>query len=295
MKRNALIIFIIAMIFSHEASGQKKWTLMDCISYAVSNNIQLQRQKLLTENDRVNLTRSKLDMLPDLSFESAGRLGFGRSVNPVTNLITFKQNLSNAYSINSSVDLFTGLTTLNTIKANKFLLSAGLESEKIAAKRNIKDPVSVAGYGNACDAFHQTASSPEGDGAFISMKKALTKAGLAPEAIGYINAHGTGTKNNDLSEGRAIERLFGSRVPPCSSTKSYTGHTLGAAGGIEAVFSFMSLKHQRIWPNLNFRQKMNELGFAPVTEMIKNTEVRHVLSNSFGFGGNNTSLVFSKI
>jgi 3-oxoacyl-[acyl-carrier-protein] synthase-1 len=170
-----------------------------------------------------------------------------------------------------------------------------LESERVVAKTGRKAMGKVTGYGNACDAFHQTASSPEGDGAFLSMQKALLKAGIRPDQIDYINAHGTGTKNNDLSEGKAIERLFGNSVPPCSSTKSFTGHTLGAAGGIEAVFSVMALEQQCIWPNLNFTRKMKELKFLPVTDLRNNVPVRNVLSNSFGFGGNNTSLIFSKL
>ncbi len=169
-----------------------------------------------------------------------------------------------------------------------------LESEDLIRKTGKSVSVAISGYGNACDAFHQTASSPDGDGAFISMKKALNKAGLTPENIDYINAHGTGTKNNDLSEGKAIERLFAGFVPPVSSTKAFTGHTLGAAGAIEAVFSVLAVEKQCIWPNLNFRKKMSELDFMPLTELIRNVPVGNVLSNSFGFGGNNTSLVFSK-
>ena len=169
-----------------------------------------------------------------------------------------------------------------------------LESERALNKTVKKVPGVVAGYGNACDAFHQTASSAEGDGAFLSMQKAIIKAGITPDRINYINAHGTGTKNNDLSEGKAIERIFGNSVPPCSSTKSFTGHTLGAAGGIEAVFSIMAIEEQCIWPNPGFNKKMNELEFTPVTELKKNIKVMNVLSNSFGFGGNNTSLIFSK-
>lgn len=169
-----------------------------------------------------------------------------------------------------------------------------LESERVLNKTGKKVYGVVTGYGNACDAFHQTASSPEGEGAFLSMQKAITKAGITHDMINYINAHGTGTKNNDLSEGKAIERIFGSTVPRCSSTKSFTGHTLGAAGGIEAVFSIMAIEEQCIWPNLSFSKKMNELGFTPVTELRKNIKVMNVLSNSFGFGGNNTSLIFSK-
>jgi 3-oxoacyl-(acyl-carrier-protein) synthase len=169
-----------------------------------------------------------------------------------------------------------------------------LESETIVNKTGKKASGEVSGYGNACDAFHQTASSPEGNGAYLSMQKALLKAGITPDKIDYINAHGTGTKNNDLSEGKAIERVFGNSVPHFSSTKSYTGHTLGAAGGIEAVFSLMAIENQCIWPNLGINNKMNELRFTPVKELMRNVPVRNVLSNSFGFGGNNTSLIFSK-
>ena len=168
-----------------------------------------------------------------------------------------------------------------------------LESENIIKKTGKRVSATVAGYGNACDAFHQTASSPDGEGAFISMNKSFIKSGITPDKIDYINAHGTGTKNNDLSEGKALERLFAGSVPPVSSTKSFTGHTLGAAGAIEAVFSIMAIEKQCIWPNLNFKKKMNELGFMPATELIINVPVRNVLSNSFGFGGNNTSLIFS--
>ncbi|MCU0456438.1 MAG: beta-ketoacyl-[acyl-carrier-protein] synthase family protein [Bacteroidales bacterium] len=169
-----------------------------------------------------------------------------------------------------------------------------LESETAVTKTGKKGLCVLTGYGNACDAFHQTASSPEGDGAYMSMDKALGKAGMHPDRIDYINAHGTGTKNNDLSEGKAVERLFKDSLPPLSSTKSYTGHTLGAAGAIEAVFSVMAIEHGCIWPGIRFISKMKELSFEPVTSLTTGTEVRNVMSNSFGFGGNNTSLIFSK-
>jgi 3-oxoacyl-[acyl-carrier-protein] synthase-1 len=169
-----------------------------------------------------------------------------------------------------------------------------LESESTVRKEGKTVLCEIKGFGNACDAFHQTASSPEGDGAFLSMQKAISKAGLKPEMIDYINAHGTGTKNNDLSEGKAIERLYQGAVPPLSSTKSYTGHTLGAAGAIEAIFCVLALKNQWIYPNLNFKQQMTELNFSPVTHFQENVAVQNVMSNSFGFGGNNTSLIFSR-
>jgi outer membrane protein len=133
MKRNIFIIILLFILSLQEIPAQvKKWTLEDCINYAVTNNIGLQRQKLQSESSEVNLLKSKLDILPTLNLGSNANVGFGRSINPVTNLITFKQNLSNSYSLNSSLDIFNGFTTLNTIAANKFLLKAGVESEKIA-------------------------------------------------------------------------------------------------------------------------------------------------------------------
>jgi len=151
----------------------------------------------------------------------------------------------------------------------------------------------LSGYNNSNDAFHQTASSPDGTGSFMAMKGALAKAGLQPADISYINLHGTGTPNNDSAEGTAIKRVFDPYYPPMSSTKSYTGHTLGASGGIEAVFSVMAIKNQIIYPNLRFSTPISDLPFAPVTSFLKDQPVKHVLSNSFGFGGNCTSLIFS--
>ncbi len=169
-----------------------------------------------------------------------------------------------------------------------------LESEKILQKFPKKVLGMVSGYGNACDAFHQTASSPEGTGPRLAMEKALSSAKLNPSQISYVNVHGTGTPNNDLSEGKAMEILFEGKVPPFSSTKSFTGHTLGAAGSIEAVVSLLSIEHQFIPPNLNFKYKIQDLTISPESQLIRNVEINHILSNSFGFGGNNTSLVFSK-
>jgi 3-oxoacyl-(acyl-carrier-protein) synthase len=180
---------------------------------------------------------------------------------------------------------------LNLGEGSGFLV---LESEEMVRKAGKPVLGEVTGFGNACDAHHQTASSPEGNGAFLSMRLALESAGLAPGDIDYINAHGTGTKNNDLSEGIAVQRIFGSAVPPISSTKSYTGHTLGAAGAIEAVISILALTSGCIYPNLRFSQKMIELDFQPVTGLKTGVPIRHIMSNSFGFGGNNSTLIFSR-
>ena len=152
----------------------------------------------------------------------------------------------------------------------------------------------LSGYANANDAFHQTASSAEGEGALLAMTGALRSAGLDPGAIGYVNAHGTGTVNNDASEARALRRLFGERIPPFSSTKPFTGHALAAAGGIEAVLSVLALCGGRLYPNLRFAEPMEEDGPVPCTEYAEGVRLRHVMSNSFGFGGNCTTLVFSE-
>jgi 3-oxoacyl-[acyl-carrier-protein] synthase-1 len=149
--------------------------------------------------------------------------------------------------------------------------------------------------GNANDAYHQTASSPDGTGSYLAMKGALEKSGLQPTDIDYINLHGTGTQNNDIAEGTAIRLLFQPNFPKMSSTKSFTGHTLGASGAVEAVFSALSVQHGLIYPNLRLTKPMHELPFVPEKKFLKNQAIRHVLSNSFGFGGNCSSLIFSKV
>jgi 3-oxoacyl-(acyl-carrier-protein) synthase len=169
-----------------------------------------------------------------------------------------------------------------------------LVSEKVAASLSKEMYARLSGYQNANDAFHQTASSPGGDGSFFAMTGALKRSGLQTSDISYINLHGTGTQNNDLAEGTAIRRLFGDTPPPMSSTKSFTGHTLGASGGIEAVFSVLAVKHGILFPNLRFATPMVELGLVPQLTFRKDQTIKHVLSNSFGFGGNCSSLIFSK-
>jgi 3-oxoacyl-[acyl-carrier-protein] synthase-1 len=170
-----------------------------------------------------------------------------------------------------------------------------LEAAPSANARGAAPLCRLSGYANTCDAYHQTASSPDGEGAYLAMKKALENARLSPDDIGYINAHGTGTSNNDPSEGTAIMRLFGEKIPPVSSTKMYTGHTTSAAGSVEAVISVLALLNGFTPANLNFRNKIEELSFEPVHGQNTKRALRHVLKNSFGFGGNDTSLIFSKI
>ena len=179
---------------------------------------------------------------------------------------------------------------LNLGEAAAFLV---LESDAVVKAENKKVLGYVKGYGNANDAFHQTASSENGDGATLAMEKALKVADLDPSEIDYINAHGTATDNNDLSEGRAIIRVFGEKLPEVSSTKAFTGHTLAAAGAIEAVYSILALQNNVIFPNLNFETPMKEFSLIPETE-LKKKELNTVLSNSLGFGGNCSTVIFSK-
>lgn len=150
----------------------------------------------------------------------------------------------------------------------------------------------VIGYANANDATHQTATSETGEGAFLSMKKALAKANISPLNVDYINVHGTATGNNDLSEGNALKRIFAERIPRFSSTKAFTGHCLAAAGAIEAVFSLLSIKFGAIFPNLHFSEPIGNL--EPALSFTENNDIGIVMSNSFGFGGNCSTLIFSK-
>ncbi len=168
-----------------------------------------------------------------------------------------------------------------------------LEKEPDAVQRGATVQAILSGYCNSNDAYHPTAPSPDGSGALRTMKGALDMAGLTPEDIGYINAHGTATISNDDAEGKAIEQLFSDDIR-YSSTKPYTGHTLAAAGIIESIFSIWALQEQIVYPNLNFRTPMLEMRTTPVTTLLENVALQHVMSNSFGFGGNNVSLIFSK-
>ena len=168
-----------------------------------------------------------------------------------------------------------------------------LESAESISKTKNTVLAELVGWSNTSDAYHQTASSPDGVGAAMAMQQALEKAGLLSSAVDYVSAHGTGTQNNDQSESIALKTVFGDEVPPFSSTKSYTGHTLAASGGIESVFSVLALQHQYIYSNPNYAQSIVDTGLVPVTETVK-SKVDVVLSNAFGFGGNGTSLIFKK-
>ena len=164
-----------------------------------------------------------------------------------------------------------------------------IESEADALARGAAVLGYIGGYANTCDAYHQTASSPDGEGAFLAMKGALKMAGLKPEDIDYVNAHGTATPNNDLSESAALMRLFGSSMPPVSSTKAFTGHTTSASGGIEAVISLLAMNNGFIPANLGWKQTAEGL-VTPVPHTLRQP-VHNLLCNAFGFGGNESSLV----
>jgi 3-oxoacyl-[acyl-carrier-protein] synthase II len=179
---------------------------------------------------------------------------------------------------------------LNLGEAAAFLV---IEGENALNLRKGKALAEVVGYANANDAYHQTASSPEGYGATLAITQALAMSGLAPSQIDYINMHGTGTPNNDLSESMATKAVFGNNVPKFSSTKAFTGHTLAAAASIEAVISVLSLQNSMIFPNLNFTTPIAEMNLIPETQLV-NTPLNTILSNSFGFGGNCSSLIFKK-
>ena len=166
-----------------------------------------------------------------------------------------------------------------------------MEREASARQREAEIHGWLTGYGNACDAFHQTASSENGEGAYKAMREALRSAGLHPSDIDYVNAHGTGTPNNDASESVALRRVFGEQLPPVSSTKSMTGHTTSASGSIEAVICLLAMRHGFIPANVGWTNPMPD-GIVP-TLGVDHCELHHVLCNSFGFGGNDSSLVLS--
>ncbi len=169
-----------------------------------------------------------------------------------------------------------------------------LMSEKAAKELDQKILCKITGYHNVNDSFHQTALSEDGDGPFLAMQGALKKSGIQARDITYINLHGTGTRNNDNAEGLAIKKIFNGKFPKLSSTKSFTGHTLGASGAVEAVFSVLAIDKGIIFPNFSFREPMRDLDIYPETKFLKGIPVQHVMSNSFGFGGNCSSLIFSK-
>ncbi len=171
-----------------------------------------------------------------------------------------------------------------------------LESLEHARRRDARIYAEVVGYGMTGDAHHMTAPDPEGDGAARSMAAALRDAGLEPSAVGYINAHGTSTPYNDKFETLAIKRVFGehARKLAVSSTKSMTGHLLGAAGGIEAIATAFALHHGVLPPTINYEKPDPDCDLDYVPNQPRKQEVEVALSNAFGFGGTNATLAFRK-
>ena len=168
-----------------------------------------------------------------------------------------------------------------------------METEASARERGAEIHAWLTGYGNACDAFHQTASSDNGEGAYRAMTEALEMAQLKPEDIDYVNAHGTGTPNNDLSESAALKRVFAEKMPLISSTKAFTGHTTSASGSIETVICLLAMQHHFVPANLRWEHQIPD-GITPTTG-VKDVTLKHVVCNAFGFGGNDSSLILSAI
>lgn len=166
-----------------------------------------------------------------------------------------------------------------------------IETEESAIERGAEILAYISGYANTCDAFHQTASSQNGEGAYLAMTKALEMSGLHPSDIDYVKAHGTGTPNNDSSESAALERVFGDRMPDVSSTKSFTGHTTSACGGVESVFCILAMQQGFIPANLNWNNSADDT-ITPNRHTLKK-QVKNILCNAFGFGGNESSVIFS--
>ena len=171
-----------------------------------------------------------------------------------------------------------------------------LEELEHAKRRGAKIYAEVTGYGMSADAYHMTLPSETGEGAQRCMKNALKDGSIAPEEIGYINAHGTSTPAGDVVEARAIKSMFNTHAKNLivNSTKSMIGHLLGAAGGVEALVTVLSLKNQKLHQTINVENQDPECDLDFNTKSSKDVDIKHALSNSFGFGGTNGSLIFSK-
>src|SRR5947207_13050649 len=171
-----------------------------------------------------------------------------------------------------------------------------LESYAAATARGAKILGVLAGCGEMADSFHRTRSSPDGKAIIGCIRNAIADAGLTPDDIDYINPHGTSTPENDKMEYLGVSAVFGERAHniPISSNKSMIGHTLSAAGAIEAVFSLLTLEHQRLPPTINYDIPDPAIPLDVVPNKARDARVTHVLSNSFGFGGQNASLILTR-
>ncbi len=171
-----------------------------------------------------------------------------------------------------------------------------LEELEFAKKRGANILAEIVGYGMSGDAFHVTMPDETGSGAIRVMERAVNDAGISPNQIGYINAHGTSTPYNDKFESLAIKKVFGENAQniPVSSTKSMTGHALGAAGGVEAVFSVKSLMENKLPPTINYKTPDPDCDLDYIPNEARDADVEYVLSNNFGFGGTNACLIFKR-
>src|SRR5690606_22291020 len=169
-----------------------------------------------------------------------------------------------------------------------------LESEEHARKRGAEILAELLAVGESCDAYHITAPQPDGMGCIDAMRNALAEAGIAPEDVDYFNAHGTSTPLNEPGEARALRAVFGEDMPLVSSTKSMTGHLLGAASAIEAVACVETIRHGIIPPNINFETPDPECTVNLVANEAREANVAIAVSNSLGFGGHNAALVLRR-
>jgi 3-oxoacyl-[acyl-carrier-protein] synthase II len=169
-----------------------------------------------------------------------------------------------------------------------------LESEESARARGADILCEVAGYGETCDAYHVTAPRPDGSGAMGAMINALEMAKIEPERVDYFNAHGTSTRYNDVSEALALRKVFGDKMPPVSSTKSMTGHLLGAAGAVEAVACIFAIRYNVLPPSINYDTPDPECQVNLVANEAREANVAIAMSNSLGFGGHNSSIILKR-
>lgn len=250
-----------------------------------------------------NFLKENFQFYDDLSFStactsSANALGYAKEVISkgfYKNVLVIGVDSLSATTVNG----FNALSVLSSSPCRPFDKSReGMNVSEAIALLLLQDDktdksIKLCGVGYSSDAHHMTQPQPEGLGAFTAMTNALSDANLHPSSISYINAHGTGTLANDSSELNAIVKLFKDCSVNVSSTKSITGHTLGAAGAIEAIISCLVLQNQIIVPNKNLNELEEiELGKVEFPKECKKESLSYVLSNSFAFGGNNTSLVF---
>ncbi|MEO6489061.1 MAG: beta-ketoacyl-[acyl-carrier-protein] synthase family protein [Ferruginibacter sp.] len=257
-------------------------------------SINMYLQKRFSMNGQVNTINTACSSSANAIMYGARLIRSGRTkraiVGGVDSLAKFTINGFNALHILSS-DICTPFDVdrngLNLGEGAAFLI---LEKESDAVGKKIY--ASLSGYSNANDAFHASSLSDEGNGPYKVMRDALESAALEPRDIDFINAHGTATENNDHVESVAMLRLFG-EPPLFASTKANIGHTLGAAGAIEAVYCILNLAEQELYPAINFKQPIPGTGLIPVANYTRK-KLSHIMSNSFGFGGNCSSLIFSK-